>query len=155
MRKHWAVLLFVVVFLIVPLAAFGQTVRGDNVVVMKDPVTTALAGGASYVTQGNRQIASIEDPKHPLNGASGDCDGACVIGADKKSVCMGSCTWVDRGGDIAFFTWDGADQGGWKLLGGSGKYKDATGEGTWKSGPMSAGGFGHNIWQGTMQMTKK
>jgi hypothetical protein len=144
----------VFVLVLMSVSALGQTVRGDNVVVMKDPVTTALAGGASYVTAGNRQFATIEDPKHPLNGAAGDCDGACVIGADKKSVCMGSCTWVDRGGDLVFFTWDGQDQGSWKLLGGTGKWKDASGQGTWKTGPMSAGGFGHNVWEGTMQMKK-
>lgn len=155
MRKHLVGLLLVTgVLLLAPLSVYGETVHGDNVVVLKEAVTTPLADGASYVTAGNRQIATMDDPKHPLNGASGDCDGACVVGADKKATCMGSCTWVDRGGDIAFFTWNGMTDGGWKLLGGTGKWMGATGEGTWKNGPMSAGGFGHNLWQGTIQLKK-
>ncbi len=74
-------------------------------------------------------IFTTTDPNHPLNQASGDCDGACIIDADGNAICMGSCTWVDSDGHLAFFTWTGQDKGSWRLIGGSGKYAHATGWG--------------------------
>jgi hypothetical protein len=69
---------------------------------------------------------------------------------------MGSCTEVDREGDIAFFTWDGQTEGGWKLAGGSGKWKGSSGQGTWKNTVVAApGNFARIGWEGTMSMAKK
>ena len=133
--------------------SFAQAVKGENVVVPKEAMTTKLAGGKTYVTQGNHQFFMTADPKHPMNGASGDCDGACVVDSSNAAMCMGSCTTVDRDGDIAFFTWDGQTEGTWKLAGGSGKWKGANGQGTWKGSPDAApGNFGRNAWEGTMTM---
>jgi hypothetical protein len=148
-------ILFVSVFLTAA-ASLAQAVKGENVVVLKESVTTKLADGKTYVTQGNHQFFMTADPKHPLNGASGDCDGACVMDASNTGTCMGSCTAVDREGDIAFFTWDGLTEGGWKLASGSGKWKGASGQGTWKSTVAAApGNFARNGWEGTMSMAKK
>jgi hypothetical protein len=117
-------------------------------------VTTKLPGGKSYMTVGNRQVCMTADPKHPLNGASGDCDGACVTDASGRSTCMGSCIWVDRDGDIAFFNWDGQDAGAWKLAGGTGKWKGASAQGTWKNADNAPGNFARNSWEGTFTMRK-
>lgn len=157
MRNLTRALAVFVGLLLAASAAVAQTpVKGENVVVPKAPETTKLAGGKTYVTQGNHQYFMTADPKHPLNGASGDCDGACVMTSADAGMCMGSCTAVDRDGDIAFFTWDGQTEGGWKLAGGSGKWKGATGQGTWKGTPdATPGGFGRNTWEGTMSMMKK
>jgi hypothetical protein len=156
MRKLGIFSILVVCLFLAASVSPAQAVKGDTVVVQKEPVTTKLAGGKSYVTAGNHQAFMTSDPKHPLNGASGDCDGACVTDAS-SAMCMGSCTVVDRDGDLVFFTWDGSQtEGGWKLDGGSGKWKGSTGSGTWKSAAAaSAGNFGRNSFEGTMSMAKK
>jgi len=155
MRKSAVLSILLVAVLLVASPAFAQSVKGENVVVVKDSTTTKLASGKSYVTTGNHQVFLTSDPKHPLNGASGDCDGACVIDGS-NAMCMGSCTAVDVDGDIAFFTWDGQNDGSWKLAGGSGKWKGSSGQGTWKNTSASApGNFARNAWEGSMSMVKK
>jgi hypothetical protein len=145
--------LIVTLCLVASVAVAQTPVKGENVVVGKDPITTKLADGKSYVTQGNHQVFLTADPKHPLNGASGDCDGACVVDSSNLAMCMGSCTQVDRDGDLAFFTWDGQTEGTWKLAGGSGKWKGASGQGTWKNSVAAApGNFARIAWEGTMTM---
>jgi hypothetical protein len=156
MKKLVILSVLLVSLLLIASAASAQAVKGENVVVGKDAITTKLADGKTHVTQGNHQVFLTADPKHPLNGASGDCDGACVVDASNVAMCMGSCTEVDRDGDIAFFTWDGQTEGGWKLAGGSGKWKGSSGQGTWKNSVAAApGNFARIAWEGTMSMAKK
>lgn len=156
MRKLAIGCILLVALLVAASPALAQSVKGENVVVLKDSTTTKLTSGKSYVTQGNHQVFLTNDPKHPMNGASGDCDGACVVDASNAGMCMGSCTAVDREGDIAFFTWDGQTEGTWKLAGGSGKWKGSSGQGTWKNTEAAApGNFARNAWEGTMSMAKK
>ena len=156
MKKLVIFSVLLVSLLLIASAASAQAVKGENVVVGKDAITTKLADGKTHVTQGNHQVFLTADPKHPLNGASGDCDGACVMDASNVAMCMGSCTEVDRDGDIAFFTWDGQTEGGWKLAGGSGKWKGSSGQGTWKNTVAAApGNFARIAWEGTMSMAKK
>jgi hypothetical protein len=154
MRKVFSIL-FVFLFLVASVS-LAQAAKGENIVVPKDPMTTKLPSGKSYVTLGSHQVFLTSDPKHLLNGASGDCDGACVVDASNSGMCMGSCTAVDREGDIAFFTWDGQTEGTWKLAGGSGKWKGSSGQGTWKNTETAApGNFARNSWEGTMSMAAK
>ncbi len=156
MKKLAILSILLVAFSFTAAPALAQSVKGENVVVLKDSTTTKLSSGKSYVTQGNHQVFLTSDSKHPMNGASGDCDGACVVDASNAGVCMGSCTAVDREGDIAFFTWDGQTEGTWKLAGGSGKWKGSSGQGTWKNTEAAApGNFARNAWEGTMSMAKK
>jgi hypothetical protein len=156
MRKLSVFSILLVGTLLTASVSLAQAVKGLNVVVGKEAVTTKLADGKTHVTQGNHQVFLTADPKHPLNGASGDCDGSCVVDASKVAMCMGSCTEVDRDGDIAFLTWDGQTEGGWRLAGGSGKWKGSTGQGTWKISVAAApGNFARIAWEGTMSMAKK
>lgn len=156
MRKLTIALAVFVSVVVAASAAVAQTVKGENVVVVKEPASTKLPNGKTYVTNGNHQFFMTADPKHPMNGASGDCDGACVMDTADSGTCMGSCTAVDRDGDIAFFTWDGLTEGGWKLAGGSGKWKGSSGQGTWKNTVTAIpGNFARNAWEGTMSMAKK
>lgn len=134
--------------------AHAQATKGENIVVMKDSATTKLPGGKSYMTQGNRQICTSADAKNPLNGASGDCDGACLIDAAGNATCMGSCAWVDHDGELVFITWDGQTAGSWKVAGGTGKWKASSGGGTWKNADSVAGNFARDTWEGTFSMKK-
>ena len=153
MKILGSVLLALAVGVVGASPAFAQAVKGTNIVASAVPVTTKLASGKTHIFLADQQLCQTADPKHPLNGASGNCPGGCVVDAAGAATCMGSCTWVDEGGDMAFFTWDGsATSGGWKLVGGSGKWKTAKGQGTWKSRGVSAGNVNRNDWEGTITM---
>jgi len=132
--------------------ALAGEVDGHNFVTPKASVTTELPSGVVYTTLGNHQVCTTKDPNHPMHRASGDCDGACVTKPEGEPTCMGSCTWVDQDGDLAFFVWDGAEEGHWSLKGGSGKYAEASGHGTWKGDAAYAGGITGNSWSGVIEM---
>jgi hypothetical protein len=125
---------------------------GTNVVVPKPTTTTDLGNGLVYETTGNSQVCFTTDPNHALNRASGDCDGACVRRGDEDPACMGSCSWVDTDGDLAFFIWEGQNEGTWKMKGGTGKWAGASGKGSWKASALYAGGMGANSWEGSIEM---
>ena len=133
-------------------AAAGEA-AGNNIVVVKPATTTQLPNGMTYTTTGNSQVCLMTDPDHPLNDATGDCDGACVGTGDSDPACMGSCTWVDSDGDIAFFTWEGnGTQGTWKMENGTGKWAAASGSGTWETTGAFTGGLVRNSWSGSIEM---
>lgn len=133
--------------------AVAGEVSGGNIVVLKPTATTELPNGAVYSTTGNSQVCETSDPGHPLNDASGDCDGGCVSASGGAPSCMGSCTWVDTDGDLVFFTWAGGEnEGTWELRGGSGKWADASGSGTWETTAVYVGNMARNSWSGTMEM---
>lgn len=132
-------------------AAAGEA-GGKNVVVAKPTETTELGNGMVYETTANSQVCITSDPSHPLNRASGDCSGACIRSGDGEPSCLGSCTWADTDGDLAFFTWTGQNSGTWKMQGGTGKWVKASGVGTWAATGAYAGGMGENSWKGKIEM---
>ena len=113
--------------------------NGHNFVVSQSPQITELPDGKVYMTVRGEQVCTTADADHPLNRAAGTCDGGCVTDNSGVTTCMGSCTWIDRDGEMAFFTWDGQDEGRWALRGGTGKWAKATGEGTWEDEDCPAG----------------
>ena len=141
-----------VVLIVASSMAMAGEVGGNNFAVAKPFTTTELPNGMTYATTGNSNLCTTTDPNHPLNQASGDCDGACTIDANGKATCMGSCTWVDSDGHLAFFTWTGQNEGSWRLVGGSGKYAHATGKGTWEGTGLFASGILRNTWQGNIDI---
>lgn len=132
--------------------AFAGEVGGLNVVLSKPTETTELGNGLVYEMTANSQVCVTTDPNHPLNRASGNCSGGCVRKGDGDPECMGSCTWADTDGDLAFFTWTGQTAGDWKMQGGTGKWAKASGSGTWMASAVYAGGMGANAWKGSMEM---
>lgn len=154
MKKFAIVSVLLAVAILAASPVFAQAAKGENIAALNDSVTTKLASGKTYMTVGSRQVCMTADPKHPLNGASGDCGGACVTDTAGASTCMGSCTWVDRDGDVAFFTWDGQEAGSWRLAGGTGKWKETSAQGTWKNTGLAPGNLARNAWEGTFTMKK-
>jgi hypothetical protein len=152
MRLKEIVAALALVCLVVP-AALAETITGsgDNVLVGKPSASDQLADGRTYMTIGNRQVLLAEDAAHPFHRLPIDCDGACLM-AGESGTCMGSCTGIDAGGDMAFFTWEGQNEGTWKLAGGSGKFAGGSGGGTWRNEGVLGAGFTHNSWQGTIEM---
>ena len=142
---------FVMVLGLAAIANAGE-VGGHNIAQAKKSIETDLGNGKMFVTTGNHTVCRTTDANHPLNDASGDCDGGCVMNAEGDGECLGSCTWADKDGDLAFFTWSGVTSGTWKFRGGTGKYAEATGKGTWETSGVYAGGMVRNSWSGAIEM---
>ena len=81
----------------------------------------------------------IDDPDNPMNGMTGPCFGAMEV----KGAAVtggGRCLYTDADGDMVSMQWtpeamaaDGAVTGSWSVSGGTGKWMDASGEGTFSS----------------------
>ncbi|MEP4294090.1 MAG: hypothetical protein ABJ358_19465, partial [Rhizobiaceae bacterium] len=76
---------------------------------------------------------------NPYGGTTGKCWGAVEIRVPNASG-GGNCLFVNAAGDKNFNAWtvtglgkDGALQGRWTAIGGTGKYKNITGGGTFNS----------------------
>ncbi|UCF68524.1 MAG: hypothetical protein JSV80_04305 [Acidobacteriota bacterium] len=136
-----------------PCIAQEMTGNGESIIVDMPPKETALPDGYSFVELQSRQLLVSADTDHPFHHAAIICSGTCTMKPGGESgSCSGGCTGRDPDGDVITFSWDGMDQGGWKLLGGSGKWSKASGSGMWKSmGPMGAG-FTRSTWSGTIRM---
>ncbi|WP_052248757.1 hypothetical protein [Leisingera sp. ANG-Vp] len=81
----------------------------------------------------------MQNPSHPLHGASGPCFGAVEV-LGKTVSGSGVCAFTDRNGDKAVLRWtaerlgtDGAMSGRWTLTGGTGNWEIAQGSGTYSS----------------------
>lgn len=132
-------------------ACLADKISGHNILTNAEPVETQLANGKTYVSVSNHHVMQT-DKDHPLNRAAGDCSGACIVDEMGNQTCMGSCSIADAEGDMAFFSWSGFNEGTWKLLGGSGKYAEAEGSGTWNSAATYVGNMAGNDWEGEITM---
>ena len=79
------------------------------------------------------------DASSPYNGMTGKCWGSVEIKVPGASG-SGNCAFVNASGDKNFNAWtvkglgkDGALLGTWTVVGGTGKYKGATGGGSFSS----------------------
>ncbi len=152
MKRHLTITLAVLALVAPASIASAGEVSGHNFVVSDPTTMTELPSGAVYTALRGRQICTTVDPSHPLNRASGNCDGGCVTDTEGNTTCMGSCTWVDMDGDLVFFTWNGQDEGKWWMKGGTGKYAGGSGEGTWVADAAYAGEVTGNSWKGTIDL---
>jgi hypothetical protein len=152
MKRYLTISLAVLALLAPASIASAGEASGHNLVVSDPPAITELPNGTVYTAIRSRQVCTTTDPGHPLNRASGDCAGGCVADAEGNETCMGSCTWVDMDGDLAFFNWTGKTDGNWWLKGGTGKYAGGSGEGTWVTDAVYAGEITGNSFKGTMDL---
>jgi hypothetical protein len=96
------------------------------------------------------------DPKSPFSGMTGQCWGAIEIKIPSASG-RGHCEFTDKSGDKSYNTWvatglakDGALTGTWTLIGGTGKYKNATGGGQFHSRTDREAGTFENEVEGAL-----
>ncbi len=126
---------------------------GEAIVVSSPPKETPLPGGDTFLELQTQEIMLASDAGHPFHHVAMTCVGTCTVDAEGgMTTCAGGCTGQDPDGDVITFSWDGFDGGGWKLVGGTGKWSGASGWGSWKSaGPMGAG-FTRNTWSDSIEM---
>ena len=147
--------LALVLIVAVTAPSFAQEISGsgESVIINMPPRETELPNGRIFRELQNQQILIASDLSHPFHHVALTCSGTCMVNpGDETGSCVGGCNGRDQDGDVITFSWDGMDQGGWKLIGGSGKWSKARGSGTWKdTGPMGAG-FTRNTWTGSIRM---
>lgn len=135
-----------------PLSAQEVKGSGTNMFAPKVVESFSLPDG----TTANRiffpGFITADDPSSPLRLASMTCAGTTITTKDGKPIrSAGTCDSVDAQGDVAFYWWRSDEKSGgrWGFLGGTGKWTNVEGGGTyeptfqWKDGRMG------NNWKGT------
>lgn len=126
--------LFAVVAATVTAPALAQSwsiKRGYNVGTLLPTESRTLPDGGTYLTGGARYLVDTEDPTYPITGQSMDCRWMCKVPVDgKDATCLTVCAGVDKDGDL--FSFRGFGDNTYEAGPGTGKYRNATGGGTFE-----------------------
>ena len=139
----------------VPFAAVGEIAGSGNVVYTLTPLSSDALPGGSLINQAIlKGIVLADDPNHPLHLTAQDCSGGSI--ADDQGKMMegaGSCTMVDRDGDV-WWLWyhNRGDDRQWGAIAGTGKYDGVTGSGVTAELAATADGRLAISWQGTLTL---
>lgn len=92
-----------------------------------------------------------DNPDNPLASVTGPCFGDVLIDMGQVSG-DGLCHYTDADGDQVVIRWvatgltaDGRTTGDWSVLGGSGKWMEASGGGTFNAGSDAAGAYSNMV----------
>jgi hypothetical protein len=89
----------------------------------------------------------VSDRSNPWHGELMDCNGIGAYAADGSMQTMGgTCMIMDSDGDVQRLPWEatGPQGGTWEIAGGTGKFANMTGSGTYRSGPLADGRIFNN-----------
>jgi hypothetical protein len=128
--------------------------KGRSVWTPEKVSSSKLADGRTVTRQVLKGTAIADDRTTPLSFVSQDCMFTTVTAADGKSFKSGGfCDGVDKDGDVYWAVGNADENGGkWHYLGGTGKFQDLEGGGTyqlafeWPDGKVVA------TWEGTGTM---
>lgn len=124
---------------------------GHNINNMLSWEPNELVKGDSLTTFKHTSIFVSEDPSSPMHLAAGECGGTLLSASDGIMQGGGNCSRKDKDGDVYHEQWtfpaSKEFKGTWKLVGGTGKYANATGSGTWEV-VMSQGKMAAVRWVG-------
>lgn len=136
-----------------PLSAQEVKATGSNMFgVPKVVETFTLADGSTVNRVQQSGFLTADDPANPLRQASMTCAGTVVVAKDGKPIrSAGSCDTVDSQGDVAFYWWRADEKSGgrWGFLGGTGKWTNVEGGGTYEPTAGWKDGRQGNNWKGT------
>lgn len=92
-----------------------------------------------------------ENPDNPLASVTGPCFGSMVIKAGVPQG-GGNCNYSDADGDAVVMSWtaeaiteDGYTTGTWEIAGGTGKWAEASGGGTFRAGTDADGMYSNTV----------
>jgi hypothetical protein len=114
-----------------------------------DPVVVTKQDGSSIAMFNLKGFVIVNDQSNPWHGAIMDCNGIGAYAADGSMQTMGgTCMLIDSDGDVQRLPWQatGPDGGTWEAAGGTGKYANMTGSGTYLDGPLPDGRL-FNRWR--------
>lgn len=118
----------------------------NNSVVAKDD-------GSSVVVFDIKGMLTVADTSNPWHGALMDCNGIGAYAADGTTTTEGgTCMITDADGDVQRLPWEttSTEGGVWAIAGGSGKFADMTGSGTWVAVSLDDGRI-LNTWTFTQK----
>ncbi len=118
-----------------------------------DPIVVTKQDGSSAAMFNLKGFVIVNDQSNPWHGAIMGCNGAGAYAADGSMQTMGgTCMLIDSDGDgdgdVQRLPWQATgDEGGtWEAAGGTGKYANMTGNGTFLRGPLLDGRI-FNRWR--------
>ena len=116
--------------------------------------------GAMVTLDTQYDIYDLDSDDHPMQGASGPCNGSFVM-MDGAVSGGGHCLLEDASGDLNVVRFDVEDRaedgtltGMWSVMGGTGKWKGATGEGRFESMTDQGSGQTTNMFTGEIAMAE-
>ena len=119
--------------------------------VMRDNKVFELEKGHIVILVDEKGITMAEDPSNPLHMSVVDCAGFFEEFPDKTYKGNGYCTNTDREGDKLFNRWTASSEnpgGRYEVVGGTGKFERAKGEGTVTVTDLSQGARAVVQWKG-------
>ncbi len=114
-----------------------------------NPVVVTKKDGSTVVMFGIKGFLIVNDQSNPWHGVLCDCNGIGAYAADGSMQTIGgTCMLVDADGDVQRLPWRGtsARGGTWEAAGGTGKFANMTGSGTYVDGPLADGRI-FNRWR--------
>jgi hypothetical protein len=134
-------------------ALLAQEVKasGTNMFIPKVLETFTLADGTTANRMKDMGFMTADDPANPLRQASMVCMGTVINAKDGTQIRgSGYCDSVDADGDVAFYWWRGGAKGGnWGFMGGTGKWTNVEGGGTYEPTYLWKDGRAANSWKGS------
>lgn len=128
---------------------------GRNTGMLVQGESRKLPDGGTYLTGGSRVHVATEDPSYPITGCSMDCHWVCKVSAGGSGGnCVSLCAGVDKDGDLFSFRALAFGAGKYEFGGGTGKYANASGEGSFETMPTDDPGLAYMRWRGTLQLRK-
>lgn len=133
--------------------SYSMEGRGDNEGVN---AVMPVDEGRVVVHVWSNVTLTLEDTSNPVHGATGICSGSVLV-ASGESEGSGLCTYEATGGGTLIVRWTnesinerGGNSGTWELIGGSGRWAEATASGTFSDTPDDAGATSTNYITGDL-----
>ncbi len=128
---------------------------GMNMFAPKINESFELADGTTANRMSLNGFIMADDPANPLRLASMTCTGTSIVRKDQTEVrSAGTCDSVDKDGDVAFYWWrhDEKSGGRWGFLGGTGKWSNVEGGGSYEQAYQWKDGRTGDTWKGSWKM---
>ncbi len=134
--------------------ASAQEIQGAGVNVFAVEINESfeLADGTTANRMSFNGFIKADNPTNPLGLSSMTCTGTVIMRKDQTEVrSAGACDSVDKDGDVAFYWWRNDEKSGgrWGFLGGTGKWTNVEGGGTYEQAFQWKDGRSGNTWKGT------
>jgi hypothetical protein len=134
--------------------ASAQEIQGAGVNVFEVKINESfdLADGTAANRMSFNGFIKADNPTNPLGLSSMTCTGTVIMRKDQTEVrSAGTCDSVDKDGDVAFYWWRNDEKSGgrWGFLGGTGKWTNVEGGGTYQQAFQWRDGRSGNTWKGT------
>jgi hypothetical protein len=139
------------VFLGTAAQAGDMEISGLSPALPNNSNVVANEDGSSVVVFDIKGMLTVADTSNPWHGAIMDCNGIGAYDADGTTKTEGgTCMITDADGDVQRLPWEttSTEGGVWAIAGGTGKFADMTGNGTWVAVSLDDGRI-LNTWSFT------